>query len=405
MSRRRKAAVTILMFLALLGSCGRAEPIRTPEPPVETAFPSTDTPVPKDPTPVPSPTQREPVASTVPESPQLGDPSGHAPAVDRQVLSTEVPKGDGIVQGWAVLAEKDDYSDVDMSDLLVDYIDTVRMRGLLESAGWGRDHIKELREFDRDSLVHGLDWLARQVDEDDIVLLVVAGHAKYSDEVVAWHSFFAKAWAEIPSERRVLIVTSCFAARFTTDAKDDPEPHLSIAASDQDELSWCGLEEEGLPIIGGVFTYYFTEAFGAPEASTDGDDQVSIQEAAIWAESQQRHYMHKTVFAVPEFLEMYHEAGFYPEDDRSFPDVIIGDSIGEPLYLALDAYAFPVTARTQTSGTGVFRDSGQRLGDASSFGVALGDLGGDGDLDAFVTNRVFGSATQGACNTVWLNGQ
>ena len=44
-----------------------------------------------------------------------------------------------------------------------------------------------------------------------------------------------------------------------------------------------------------------------------------------------------------------------------------------------------------------FFDSGQRLGSSQSQGVALGDLDGDGDLDAFVAN--------GGPNKVWLNGK
>ncbi len=46
-----------------------------------------------------------------------------------------------------------------------------------------------------------------------------------------------------------------------------------------------------------------------------------------------------------------------------------------------------------------FVDSGQRLGTARSWDVALGDLDGDGDTDAFVTNGSAGDIN----NTVWLN--
>ena len=47
-------------------------------------------------------------------------------------------------------------------------------------------------------------------------------------------------------------------------------------------------------------------------------------------------------------------------------------------------------------GSGNFTDSGQGLGNYGSFDVSLGDVDGDGDLDAFVANR-----SQG--NRVWLN--
>ncbi|HCK40096.1 MAG TPA: hypothetical protein DHW22_00515 [Planctomycetaceae bacterium] len=42
-------------------------------------------------------------------------------------------------------------------------------------------------------------------------------------------------------------------------------------------------------------------------------------------------------------------------------------------------------------------DSGQTLGTSNSYGVAFGDMDGDGDLDAFVAN------TSGKADTVWLN--
>ena len=241
----------------------------------------------------------------------------------------------GAIAGWAVLAEKDDYSDVDMTDLPVDYIGIAQMRERLESAGWDPGRIRDLKEFDQRTLRQGLDWLEEKAGEDDLVLVYVAAHGRYLSDVVVWESFFADEWAEIPSPRRVLIVDACHAADFTDVVKDDPAPYVSIAAVDEDEYGWTGLEEEGLPVIGGVFTHYFAAAFEDPGADEDGDGCVSVQEAALLAEEQQRTYMQDVVFDVPAFLEMYHQAGTRPDEDATFPDVIVDDSMGAPLCLEL----------------------------------------------------------------------
>lgn len=254
------------------------------------------------------------------------------PACERFATAEKDP-----VDGWAVLAEKDDYKDVGMTDMLVDYVDIAVMRQALEKAGWNPEQIHDLREFDRESLQAELDWLETSADENDIALLYVTGHAGYLvDE--QWWQFFDSEWEQIPSDRRLLILDVCRAEKFANAVLEDPRPHLSIAAVDGNELGWKGIEEEELPIIGGVFTHYFSDALHDPAADADGSGMVSVQEAAQTAEVQARTYMHDVVFAVPEFVEMFNEAGYYPEQDPEYPDVIIDDAIGEPLYLALDSY-------------------------------------------------------------------
>jgi hypothetical protein len=81
----------------------------------------------------------------------------------------------------------------------------------------------------------------------------------------------------------------------------------------------------------------------------------------------------------------------------------LGDVDGDGDLDAYAAHSFGVTHNLVwlNDGSGFFVDSGQVLGSLQSHEVALGDLDGDGDLDAFVAN---GHAPYlGEPNKVWLN--
>jgi len=251
-------------------------------------------------------------------------------------LSVENP-----VEGWAVLAEKDKYVPPFKPDMLVDYIDVTRMRQVLDNSGWNPDHIHELREFNQGTLQVELDWLEENADENDVVLMYITAHGYYLRNGLGWRNFFAGEWEQIPSQRRLLIVDSSFAASFTNTVTNDPSPQLSIAAVDENEHSWKGLEEENLPIIGGVFTYYLSTALNDTNADANGDGIVSVQEAALMAEEQQRAYFHDVILVVPEFVDMFHAEAIAPEQDPTYPHVIVDDAIGKPLFLTLDAYPQP----------------------------------------------------------------
>lgn len=67
------------------------------------------------------------------------------------------------------------------------------------------------------------------------------------------------------------------------------------------------------------------------------------------------------------------------------------------LMLALD-FSHPIPGSCQDN-SNIFRDSSQIYGQDSGTGVALGDLDGDGDVDAFVTN---GFRSQES-NRIWIN--
>jgi len=81
-------------------------------------------------------------------------------------------------------------------------------------------------------------------------------------------------------------------------------------------------------------------------------------------------------------------------------DVALGDVNGDgsPDAILAGGSATEVWLAT---GDGHFTFSGQRLGDGSSNAVALGDLDGDSDLDAFIA---YGRAS-GQPNQIWLNGE
>jgi hypothetical protein len=87
-------------------------------------------------------------------------------------------------------------------------------------------------------------------------------------------------------------------------------------------------------------------------------------------------------------------------------DVALGDVDGDGDLDAFVANAnIPDPAKSKNTvwlndGTGVFTNNGQELGQKLSYGVALGDVDGDGDLDAFVGN---GYVVCGQTNEVWLN--
>jgi hypothetical protein len=76
--------------------------------------------------------------------------------------------------------------------------------------------------------------------------------------------------------------------------------------------------------------------------------------------------------------------------------VALGDVDGDG---DLDAFVANVDQANKVwvNNGGIFTDSGQSLGSSASRGVALGDLDGDGDLDAFVTN------ISSQANKVWVN--
>jgi len=77
--------------------------------------------------------------------------------------------------------------------------------------------------------------------------------------------------------------------------------------------------------------------------------------------------------------------------------VALGDVDGDGDLDALVANYDQANRVWLNNGSGIFSDSGQSLGSSKSQTLVLGDVDGDGDLDAFVANY------SGQANRVWLN--
>ena len=88
--------------------------------------------------------------------------------------------------------------------------------------------------------------------------------------------------------------------------------------------------------------------------------------------------------------------------DSKSKSVAFGDLDGDGDLDAMVAnYSDQPNTVWTNDGSGIFTNSGQALGNSRSNSVALGDLDGDGDLDAMVANNY--QTVGGAPSTVWTN--
>ncbi len=237
------------------------------------------------------------------------------------------------VDGWAVLLEMNEFPE-GWSDLPVDFINSERMQTVLLSLSWQSDHIYVIHGNLTISVVQeAVEWLVNNTDYDDIALLYIFTHGVWMRNILLWNDWFPTEWEKLNTSKKILIVDTCLAEEFIEPIRSHPSPHISLACCSADEIAWAGLEEEGLPIIGSVWNYYFTNALCNSSADYDSNGLVSVEEAFNFSTPLVQKYMNETVFAVPEFLQSYHDIGIYPENYDAYPHPIMDDGYSDQLII------------------------------------------------------------------------
>lgn len=248
--------------------------------------------------------------------------------------------GDGVVEGWAVLAAQEHYEGFSLledQEAGFGYLDG--LQEALMQAGWSADHIRMIRdEVDRETVSEAVRWLAESTDGDDLALFYYSGHGRYLDLYLRWHAFFSPLWAQVVG-RRVLMVDACDGEYLVRAASGDRRGGLAIGSVQGTQCGWFGLTEDETEIIGPAFTHYFVAALREPGADLDGDRRVSVQEAALYADPLRRVYIQEAIFPVEAFHRRF--AASWEEDpaqDPDYPSVWLKDQVGEPVFLDLEAY-------------------------------------------------------------------
>ena len=166
-----------------------------------------------------------------------------------------------------------------------------------------------------------------------------------------------------------------FIIRFTPTSAGYKSASISIGSNDADEHPYdITLEGTGL-VLGSLLINI------EPQGAIDAGAQWKRLCTTTWNVSGFEESGISEGNVIVEFKDI---PGWLTPDDQ-IVSITGGDtSVKSGLYV-------------QLTGTGEFVDSGQSLGSESSYGVKLGDLDGDGDLDVFVANY------SSPANKVWLN--
>ena len=239
------------------------------------------------------------------------------------------------IDGWAVLLEMNEFPE-GYTDMPVGFINSERMQTALFSLGWQSDHVQVIHDNLTISVVQeAVEWLVNNTDYGEIALLYIFTHGTWMRNVLLWNDWFPLEWEKLNTSKKVAMVDTCGAEAYIEPIRNDSSPHISLAHCSAHEVGWAGIEEEGLPIIGSVWNYYFCNSLLNPSADLNDDGYISIEDAFNFSTPLQQRYMNETVFTVPEFLEMFHDLGIYPENYDAYPHPVMDDQYPEQLNLGL----------------------------------------------------------------------
>jgi hypothetical protein len=224
-------------------------------------------------------------------------------------------------EGWAAILEMNDFPDA-YSDVPTNYSDTKKWISTLKALGWREDHMYILNGAqNRSNCEDGVDFLIKSADENDIVVFYILSHGGWLQYHVEMLDWFPSFWDRIPTQNKLAVVSACRSEKFIDPLKNGNNSYIGIASSKSTELSWAGIEEEGLPIIGEVMNHYFTAAFLNKSADNNNDGDVSVEEAFDFSYTQIRDYYNDVIFpAFPIYAMNYNYTAPHPVMEDFYPD-------------------------------------------------------------------------------------
>lgn len=250
--------------------------------------------------------------------------------------SHALQSADTIREGWAVLMEMNDYPSG--TDLVTGYSDTRKWNDTLHVLGWQADHILIHQGLiNQENGEAALQFLAMNADANDLVFFFVFAHGNYLLEEVHWQSWFPTQWKNLASQEKLLVVAACTSEIMLHPLYDDPAPHIHLASAEADEYAWAGLPEEGLPVIGEIFSHYLANALVNSSADVNADGDISVEEAFVFASPLSQNYISSVVFpAYPDYAELCNYVPPHPViDDGYTGNFSLQVELGDPPVLPM----------------------------------------------------------------------